>query len=1214
MKKRFLAAIFAFIFANSYAQNCQYLGADQYLPCGVTSTTITANFSQCSGGASTPPKETTTYLAQNIPFAPSPATGTQVFLSDDAVSAMLPIGFSFCFYGNTYTNFYIGSNGWISFSAGQPATFTSAPIPSTAFGIPKNCIMGPWQDWHPGVGGQIRYQTQGTAPCRRLVVSFTSLPFFSCTSTLGTFQIVLYEGTNIIENHITNKPACTQWAGGTAVQGIHNLPGTAAVTVPGRNSTAWTTTNNAWRYTPNGNNVTPTLTWYQVGNPTPIATNVTTITVTPPLGGAYYTATYSYTGCYANYMACVGGGGFVQDTVFVQPMMNQTAQFNQSPDYCSGTPIAPLPTSSINGITGTWSPAINNMLTSTYTFTPNPGQCADPVTQTITIIPNVTPAFTPVGPFCIGTAIPNLPNNSNNGIPGSWSPAINNQTTTSYTFTPSAGVCAIATNMTIVIDNLITPTFAQVGPYCSGANIPSLLTTSQNGFTGTWSPAINNTATTTYTFTPNPGQCAATTTMTVNITNNTTPTFAAVGPYCSGANIPAISTTSQNGITGTWSPAINNTATTTYTFTPTAGQCATATTMTITINPNITPTFAAVGPFCSGTNIPALPTTSINGYTGTWSPAINNTATTNYTFTPTAGQCATTTTLTITVNPNITPTFTAVGPFCSSANIPALPTSSLNGYTGTWSPAINNTATTTYTFTPTAGQCATTTTLTITVNPNILPTFSQVGPFCTGSNIVPLPTTSQNGFTGTWAPAINNTTTTSYTFTPTVGQCATNASTSITITPLITPTFSQLGPYCGGGVILAFPTTSLNGFTGTWSPAPNNMQTTSYTFTSNPNQCAANTSMTVDITPVIPSVTNISICQNELPYSWNGQNINSAGQFQAILSSPNGCDSIAILNLTLLPTLSSTTNVQICQNQIPYLWNGLSLSTSGTNTLTLTSLQGCDSLATLNLTVNPMPNASFTANYEDGCAPLQVTFSNSGGSSGTCQWNLGNGVVSSNCGTVAGTYNSFGCYDVSLQITSAAGCSSTLTLDDIVCVNPQPEASFVVNSQQLSNFDPTANFTNTSTGHVSQTWNFGDGSGTSTLNNPQHTYPEAAGYYYVTLVVANSHGCVDSTTQLIVVDNVVVFYVPNTFTPDGDVYNETFRPIFTAGFDIYQYQMVIFNRWGEIIFESNNSEIGWDGTYGGNTCQDGTYIWQITYKEIGKDKRNEIRGHFNLLR
>ena len=1082
MKKHYFAAVFTLICVNILSQNCQYLGPDQYLPCGITSTTITADFSQCSGGASTPPKETTTYLVQNIPFAPSPATGTQVFLSDDAVTGALPIGFNFCFFGNTYTQFYIGSNGWISFSAGQPATFTSAPIPSTAFGVPKNCIMGPWQDWHPGVGGQIRYQTQGTAPCRRLVVSFTNLPFFSCTSTLGTFQIVLYEGTNIIENHITNKPNCA-WAGGTSVQGIHNLPGTVAFTVPGRNSTVWTTTNNAWRYTPNGNDVAPTLTWYQVGNPTPLATNVNTMTVTPPSGGAFYTATYSYTGCYANYMACVGGGSFVQDTVFVQPMMNQTVQLNPSQDYCSGSIIPPLPTSSLNGITGTWTPAINNTQTTTYTFTPNPGQCADPVTQTITIIPNVTPTFTPVGPYCIGTAIPNLPSNSNNGIPGTWSPAINNQSTTSYTFTPSAGVCAIATNMTIVIDNLITPTFAQVGPYCSGANIPSLLTTSQNGFTGTWSPAINNTATTTYTFTPNPGQCAATTTMTVNITNNTTPTFAAVGPYCSGANIPAIATTSQNGITGTWAPAINNTSTTNYTFTPSAGQCATNANLTITINPNITPTFASVGPFCIG------------------------------------------------------------------------------------------------------------------------------------SNIAPLPTTSQNGFTGTWSPAINNTTTTSYTFTPTAGQCATTASTSITITPLITPIFNQLGPYCGGGIIPSFPTTSQNGFTGTWSPAPNNIQTTNYTFTSDPGQCGGNTNMTVEIFPVTPSYTDAAVCQNALPYLWNGQSINSAGQFQANLSSSGGCDSIAILNLTLLPTLSSTTNVQICQNQVPYNWNGLSLIETGTSSVTLTSNQGCDSVAVLNLTVSPMPVVEFTANISEGCAPVLVTFTNTGFSSGgNCQWNLGNGVVINNCGPVLGTYNTFGCYDVTLQVTSSNGCVNSLTQNDIVCVNPQPVASFIIDQAQLSNYNTTANFTNTSSGHVSQTWNFGDGSGTSTQVSPQHTYAEETGYYYVTLVVANSHGCLDSTTQMVIVENDPIFYVPNTFTPDGDLYNENFKPVFTSGFDIFQYHLTIFNRWGEVIFESYNAEVGWDGTFGGEICQDGTYIWQISFKEIGKDKRQLVRGHVTLLR
>src|SRR6185437_5091721 len=125
-------------------------------------------------------------------------------------------------------------------------------------------------------------------------------------------------------------------------------------------------------------------------------------------------------------------------------------------------------------------------------------------------------------------------------------------------------------------------------------------------------------------------------------------------------------------------------ATTTYTFTPTAGQCANPTTLTITVNQKVTPTFAAVAPICSGATLAALPTTSTNNITGTWSPALNNTATTTYTFTPTAGQCAIPTTLTITVNPNITPAFNAVAPICSGATLSALPTTSNNGITGTW--------------------------------------------------------------------------------------------------------------------------------------------------------------------------------------------------------------------------------------------------------------------------------------------------------------------------------------------------------------------------------------------------------------------------------------------------------------------------------------------------------------------------------------------------
>ncbi|HMI06129.1 MAG TPA: gliding motility-associated C-terminal domain-containing protein, partial [Flavobacterium sp.] len=223
------------------------------------------------------------------------------------------------------------------------------------------------------------------------------------------------------------------------------------------------------------------------------------------------------------------------------------------------------------------------------------------------------------------------------------------------------------------------------------------------------------------------GQCASATTMTITVNQPTMPGFTAVGPICSGTALNALPTTSNNGITGSWSPALNNTATTIYTFTPTAGQCASIATLTITVNQSTTtPTFTAVAPICSGTALSALPTTSNNGITGTWSPALDNTATTIYTFTPTVGQCASIATLTITVNQSTTtPTFTAVDPICSGGTLSALPTTSNNGITGTWSPALNNTATTIYTFTPTAGQCASTTTLTITVNASLDFTISE---------------------------------------------------------------------------------------------------------------------------------------------------------------------------------------------------------------------------------------------------------------------------------------------------------------------------------------------------------------------------------------------------------------------------------------------------------------------------------------------------------
>jgi gliding motility-associated-like protein len=536
--------------------------------------------------------------------------------------------------------------------------------------------------------------------------------------------------------------------------------------------------------------------------------------------------------------------------------------FTQVSSICSGATLSALPTTSNNGITGTWSPAIDNTATTTYTFTPTAGQCATLANMTISVTPNTTPTFTQVASICLGASLSALPTTSNEGITGTWSPAIDNTATTTYTFTPTAGQCATTASMTITVTPNTTPIFTQVSSICSGATLSALPTTSNNGITGTWSPSLDNTATTTYTFTPTAGQCATVSNMTITVTPNTTPTFTQVGSICSGASLSALPTTSNNGITGTWSPALDNTATTTYTFTPTAGQCATVANMTISVGSSTLPTFTQVSSICSGASLSALSTSSNNGITGTWSPALDNTATTTYTFTPTAGQCATVSNMTITVTPNTTPTFTQVSSICSGASLSALPTTSNEGITGTWSPAIDNTATTTYNFTPTTGQCATTTLMTISVTQKPIPIFTQVPTICSGWVLSALPTTSNNGITGTWLPALDNTTTTTYSFTPTMGQCAATSTMTITVTPNSVPSFTQVAPICSGVILSALPTTSNNRIIGTWSPAINNALTTTYTFMPTSNQCATTAIMTIIVNPnIIPTFTQVaSIC------------------------------------------------------------------------------------------------------------------------------------------------------------------------------------------------------------------------------------------------------------------------------------------------------------------------------------------------------------------
>ena len=530
---------------------------------------------------------------------------------------------------------------------------------------------------------------------------------------------------------------------------------------------------------------------------------------------------------------------------------------------------------------------------------------------------------------------------------------------------------------------------------CSGetvqldATIPSGVTYSWSPTTGVSNPSIANpilspTSTTTYTVTIN-DVCGDSITEDVLITINPSGTsdFAQIDPICEGSGNP-LTSTSINGITGAWSPAFNSTATTTYTFTPDAGQCASTATMTITVNPIIAPTFNLINSICIGDTLAALPTTSNEGVIGIWSPALDSTTTTTYTFMPSANQCANTITTTITVNPIITPSFNPINSICDGDTLAPLPTTSNEGITGSWSPALDNTITTTYAFTPDIGQCAIPSNLTIVVVPNSLSTFTQIPPICEGDALT-LPTTSIEGFTGTWSPAFDNTTPDTYTFTPDAGQCASTTTMNIVVIPIMTPTFTQVATICVGDVLMTLPTVSNNGFSGTWSPAINNTITTEYTFTATPvtGSCFAETKMTITVlTQTTPFFTQV--------------------------------DPICIGSV--LAPLPTTSNGGITGDWSPALDN------LATTLYTFTPDAGqCADVTTMTIVVNPISVLTIDATKlsEDFDANQVISVSATGGS-GTYEYQLNGGVWQSNA-----TFEYvIGCQEHTVAVRDALGCST----------------------------------------------------------------------------------------------------------------------------------------------------------------------------------------------
>jgi gliding motility-associated-like protein len=182
--------------------------------------------------------------------------GIPVILDDDDVQGPFPIGFSFRFFGTNFTQFYVGSNGWISFTPSPNTAGIRRPVtlPTLDNTYPKNVIMCPWVDLEPGTfDTYVFYLSSGEAPDRLLTVMWCQVPMYfntksQCYDSLTTFQVILHEGINTIEDQILTKKRCDLWMDNKATLGVQNKDGSIGFAVPGRNNTSWTASREGWLY------------------------------------------------------------------------------------------------------------------------------------------------------------------------------------------------------------------------------------------------------------------------------------------------------------------------------------------------------------------------------------------------------------------------------------------------------------------------------------------------------------------------------------------------------------------------------------------------------------------------------------------------------------------------------------------------------------------------------------------------------------------------------------------------------------------------------------------------------------------------------------------------------------------------------------------------------------------------------------------------------
>jgi gliding motility-associated-like protein len=345
------------------------------------------------------------------------------------------------------------------------------------------------------------------------------------------------------------------------------------------------------------------------------------------------------------------------------------------------------------------------------------------------------------------------------------------------------------------------------------------------------------------------------------------------------------------------------------------------------------------------------------------------------------------------------------------------------------------------------------------------------------------------------------------------------------------------------------------------------------------------------------------------------QQLNSSITYYSQLTTLGGCDSLVTENISILPTYNVIIDTTICSGSNLTLQDGTQINNI-TNPITyntnLQSIYGCDSIITTNISLYNNPQITING-VVNGCSPLTTTISTT---TLGLDWNW---VIQGpdatfnyyNGQTLIDTFTMSGQYSVELNITTLNGCYITSQIEEFT-VYPTPMSNFTWSPTEGTDLYNVIYFENnsTTTGNSTYLWDLGDGT-TSNFYFVTNQYQDT-GYYDVSLTVTNQFGCSDISNNIIVINPEFFMFVPNTFTPDDDPFNPNFIPII-SGHDEQSYELLIFNRWGEVLFESHDINVGWDGKYNNTICKSDTYIWKITISKYNGYPSIYI-GHVNLLK